>query len=113
MGDREDRKNIPWSEILLTLMSLAMVVQLVPSLWSKLLCAGDISSWSRHTWLWCFGLICVVCAIGRFCPDLWQAWRDRSATRAQSRAHMDHAKQLKEARERRERMEESRRRRIY
>ncbi len=110
---RVARHGTAWLELLLALALLALVFQLVPSLWTGTLWALDVRNWPRTVWFAGNLVVVFVLVAIRFGPDLYQDWRQRKERRAAERIEMQKRQALKEQRETLERMQQARARRFY
>jgi hypothetical protein len=108
---RPIRAGFAWLELLLVLAVLALVLQLVPSLWTLAQRALDVGNWSRTVW---FAGTCVVLAmlVGiRFAPDIYGDWRRRRERSAMEQAKKQaQQRQVEERKMLHERMEAMKRR---
>lgn len=62
--------KLPWLEIALAVTSLALVLQLFPSIGTWILNQLDVREWSRTTWFVCNALFVAVLVAVRFVPDV-------------------------------------------
>jgi|APCry1669189000_1035189.scaffolds.fasta_scaffold00490_12 TctA family transporter len=71
--------KLPWLEIALAVTSLALVLQLFPSIATCILNQIDVRNWSRTTWLVCNALFVAVLVSVRFVPNVLARIRDTQA----------------------------------
>ena len=71
--------KLPWLEIALAVTSLALVLQLFPSIGTWILNQLDVREWSRTTWFVCNALFVAVLVAVRFVPDVLARIRESQA----------------------------------
>jgi hypothetical protein len=107
------RSGKAWLELLWAIGLLALVFQLFPHLWDRILWSFDFRHWPRSTWfILNFAVFLTFLAV-RFAPDLFHQWRQRQKRRAVEQAKKLKQQELNEQRAVLKRMKEGQKRRIY
>jgi hypothetical protein len=111
--DYRKSSGFAWAELGLALAVIALVFQLVPSLWTGTLRAFNIANWSRIVWFAANCLVLFALIAIRFGPDLYTDWKKRRQRLSAARERKEKLQESQQQRLLRTRMKEALKRRVY
>lgn len=97
---RPTRTGVAWLEVLLVLAIVALVLQLFPALWWRLVALVDVRHWSRWTWFFVNLAVVAVLFGVRMAPEWSEAVARRRADKAKRRQQEERKRRAEERRER-------------
>ena len=97
---RPQRNAFAWLELLLVLAIVALVLQLFPAIWWRLVGIVDVRNWSRWTWFFVNVTVVGLLIAVRLAPEMSEAIARRRAEKAKRYQQEERKRQAAERRER-------------
>jgi hypothetical protein len=113
VNGRKQPNGSAWTEVVLAMAVVAVVLQLWPSLGKSVIAIADVRSWSRIAWFSANAVIVLTLIGVRFSPGLYARWQERRENVARTAAVAANRREPQQKKEALKRIADGRKNRMY